>query len=301
MSTRARAPMCWPTLALALGIYAGFAATTWYHADLPLWLLLALGAWWLAWQSSLQHEVVHGHPTRWRWLNTALAMPALWLWVPFARYRDTHLRHHRDPLLTDPLEDPESQYVDAQTWASWSPAYRAWRLALRTLLGRLTVGPVCVVSRFLGAEIRAIRAGEPGVARAWLLHLPVVVAILWWVLVICALPAWQYAVMVYAGTALALLRSFAEHRAAEDWRQRTAIVENTPIFALLFLNNTYHVIHHEQPGLPWYRIPAVYRAERERVLAQSGGHVYRGYWEVARRYWRTPHDHPLHPSERQPA
>ena len=37
--------------------------------------------------SSLQHEIVHGHPTRWLGVNRLLAMLPLSLWLPFERYR----------------------------------------------------------------------------------------------------------------------------------------------------------------------------------------------------------------------
>src|SRR4051794_40020078 len=101
----------WPTVALAVGIYGAFLLTTWYSALLPWWLMLPLGAVITAFHGSLQHEVIHGHPTRLRWLNDALGKPVLWLWLPYEIYRELHLRHHRNDILTDPLADPESYYV----------------------------------------------------------------------------------------------------------------------------------------------------------------------------------------------
>ena len=76
---------------------------------------------------------------------------------------------------------------------------------------------------------------------------------------------------------LALLRSFAEHRAASDVFERTAIVENAPILGLLYLYNNLHAAHHERPTLPWYQIPAWYRENRERLIKANGGLVYDGY------------------------
>jgi fatty acid desaturase len=98
----------WPTFLLAFTIYAGWAALTFFHAAIPWPLLVLGGAWVLAWQMSLQHEVLHGHPTRSRRLNDALGFPPLTLWLPYFIYRRSHLRHHRDAYLTDPLEDPET-------------------------------------------------------------------------------------------------------------------------------------------------------------------------------------------------
>ena len=82
-----------------------------FHANLPVPVLMVGGALVVTLHMSLQHEVIHGHPTRSRVLNQLLAGPSLSLWLPFERYRATHLQHHRDHHLTDPLEDPESFYV----------------------------------------------------------------------------------------------------------------------------------------------------------------------------------------------
>ena len=59
-----------PTLLLAIGIYGAFAAVTWFYHELAWWLVLPIGAALVCLQSSLQHEAMHGYPTRWRWVNT---------------------------------------------------------------------------------------------------------------------------------------------------------------------------------------------------------------------------------------
>ena len=59
-----------------------------------------------------------------------------------------------------------------------------------------------------------------------------------------------------------MIRTYLEHQAAEETEARTVIVERGGPFALLFLNNNLHAVHHERPSVPWYRIPAIYRAER---------------------------------------
>ena len=53
-----------PTWGLAALIYGSWLALTWWHAVLPWFVLLPLGAWLIAWFGHLQHEVLHGHPTR---------------------------------------------------------------------------------------------------------------------------------------------------------------------------------------------------------------------------------------------
>ena len=66
-----------PTWALAVVIYGGWGLLTWCYGLLPWWLVLPPGAWVIAWQMSLQHELIHGHPTRNRHINAALGFPPL--------------------------------------------------------------------------------------------------------------------------------------------------------------------------------------------------------------------------------
>lgn len=294
-------PVEWPTLLLFLVILGGWLALVVFHAALPLWLWLPLAAWTAAWWGSAQHEALHGHPTRSRAVNTALASPPLWLWLPYASYRDSHLRHHRDERLTDPLDDPESRYWTPEGWRELGPLGRRLVALQATLLGRLVIGPFWSIGHFWAQEARRIAAGDVAARRIWLRHAVAVALLLAFAVGACGLPLWQYlAGFVYGGTALALVRSFAEHKARDAVDQRTAVVEQAPILGLLFLYNNLHVVHHRWPTLPWYRLPAVYRAHRAAVLEANGGLVYRGYAEVFRRFLLSPHDAPVHPHGRAP-
>ena len=106
--------------------------------------------------------------------------------------------------------------------------------------------------------------------------------------------------IVYPGTAILLIRSFAEHRATDDVDERTAIVENAPLLGPLFLYNNLHAAHHAEPMMPWYDIPKWYRDNRERLIRENGGLLYNGYLDVARRFFLKPHDKPEHPTNRAP-
>ncbi|HZS82192.1 MAG TPA: fatty acid desaturase [Stellaceae bacterium] len=294
--SEARKAIEWPTVALAAAIYAAWAALTLLHQRLPASIVAALGAWLVAWHSSLQHEIIHGHPTRWRRVNDALGRPPLALWLSFDHYRATHLQHHRDDDLTDPLADPESRYLTAAAWARLRPWARALIGAQTTLLGRLLLGPACCVFQMVRAEARAILAGDGARARLWARHTAAVALVLLWVVGVCGIDPWFYLfAIVYPATSLMLLRSFAEHRAAAAVRQRTAIVENAAILGLLFLFNNLHAAHHERPALPWYALPRWYRRNRARLLRENGGLVYDGYRDIARRFLLKPHDAPVHP------
>lgn len=286
-----------PTLGLALLVYVGFAGLTWFHAALPWYVLAAAGGILVCIHGSLQHEAVHGFPFGARWANTLLMSVPLSLWIPYQVYRTTHLVHHRDEQLTLPNIDPESFYLDAAQWAALPRWYRAVLEACNTLIGRLTIGPWVIAGSTLGRGIRDILHGDRKALSDWSQHLAGVTLLGVWVIAICDMPAWLYVLcFAYPGTALTLLRSFAEHRAAEDPRARTAIVEAGWFFGLLYLFNSYHVVHHDEPGLAWYRRPLRYRERRAAYLASNGDYVFDSYATIARRYLlkrKEPVVHPL--------
>jgi fatty acid desaturase len=291
-----RSAVEWPTVALAFVIYTLWLGVTFWWRQIPAWALLGLGAWTIAWHMSLQHEIIHGHPTRQRWLNLLIGTWPLALWLPFEVYRRTHLQHHNDTRLTDPLDDPESYYWSAQQWEGLGGLGRVIVRAQASLLGRLTIGPAWSMTRFWWFEARLIAGGDRRRLKALARHALEVAVVLAWVLGVCGMPFWIYFwCFVYAGTALALVRSFAEHRAENDVERRTAIVERSWILGPLFLFNNLHVAHHMRATMPWYQLPRWYRANRAALIARNGGLVYRSYFDVARRYWLHPHDRPLHP------
>ena len=199
---------------------------TFFHAALPVALVSALGAVLVALHSSLQHELIHGHPTRWRRVNRLLALPPLSLWLPFDSYRISHLMHHRDERLTDPLDDPESYYWTEAEWRSLGSLPRFLVRAQSTLLGRMLIGPFWIVGGFLIAEARAVIAGEGPARRIWAGHLLHLAPLLVWLVFVAEMNLLFYVFgIVYPATAILLVRSFAEHRAEHDIVHRTAIVE----------------------------------------------------------------------------
>ncbi len=285
-----------PTLLLAVVIYAAWAALTWSATALPAWLVLPLGAFVVAWHGSLQHEAVHNHPTPNSRANALIAGLPLWLWLPFGIYRDSHLAHHATDHLTDPTDDPESYYLSADAWHRAGPVTRAVLRVHNTLAGRLLIGPLVAMARLVGSEWRLLRAGNTEHLPYWAAHVVGVTLVLAWVVLVCDISVVQYVLLfAYPGLGLTLLRSFAEHRPNADQAQRTAIVEAHALLSLLFLHNNLHAVHHEHPQLPWYALPATYRADRAGTLARNGGYLVAGYAEWARRFgWRIK-DEPAHP------
>ena len=287
----------WPTWFVLVGCYVGWGLVTWHWQALGPWLAAPLLVPLVTLHSSLQHEVLHGHPTGSRALNEALVTPALGLLIPYRRFRDLHLKHHRNECLTDPHDDPESWYLAERDWAALARPMRWILLVNATLLGRFLLGPLLASFGLARSDWRAGRRGDRSIRAAWLHHLAGVVPVLLWVYPVCGIhPLLYLAAVAWPGFSLLMLRTYAEHRASEAVPTRSAVIEASPVFALLFLNNNLHAVHHEAPGIAWFRLPARYRRHRARILRENGGYAYRGYGEVFRRFLfrrREPVPHPF--------
>lgn len=287
----------WGTFFLIVLCYAAWLAGLFWLANTSLWLAIpALGVV-AALHSSLTHEALHGHPFRAKWLNEALMALPLTLAIPYNRFRDLHLAHHQDATLTDPYDDPESNYLDPHIW-SGLPRLAQMILSLNnTLLGRMVLGPVLGQVLFMRDEWRGLMRGDRAILLAWAVHLPGAAVVLW-VAAQSAMPVWAYLVAAYMGLSLLKIRTFLEHRAHEKSRARTVIVEDRGPLAFLFLNNNLHVVHHMNPAAPWYRLPALYRDGKDRYLACNEAYVYRSYAQIFRQYFvraKDPVPHPLWP------
>jgi fatty acid desaturase len=287
----------WQTVLLAIVLYSGWVALTWWHDRLPVWMMAPLGGWLIAWHGSLQHETIHGHPSRDSRVNALMGGVPLSLWLPYASYRRSHLAHHRTEAVTDPRQDPESRYLSSTTDLPNRLRHIAEQLQ-SSLAGRLLLGPPLTIGLFLASELARATREPVAVLRDWIPHGLGVVLVLSW-LAACRIGLLEYLLLfVYPGTALSLLRSFAEHRSSSMPGHRVAIVERAGPFGLLFLHNNLHAAHHEKPGLAWYRLPAFHRENRERLLHDNGGLLYQGYQDIARRYLFRRHDDPIHPDYR---
>lgn len=284
----------WPTILLLVATYALWAvATTWAAALSPA-LGVVLAALAIAQHSSLCHEALHGHPFRNARANAAAIWPALGLWVPYLRFRDTHLAHHRDAALTDPYDDPESNYLDPAVWSRLPRAVQAILTFNNTLLGRLVVGPIIGMAVFIAGDWRAARAGDRDIRRAWALHITAVLPVLAWVWA-APMPIWAYLVASYGAMSLLKIRTFLEHRAHERASGRTVVIEDRGPLALLFLNNNYHVVHHMHPQVPWYGLPGLYARGRAHYLRRNDGYVYRSYAQIFRAHFLRAKDSVAHP------
>ena len=166
-----------------------------------------------------------------------------------------------------------------------------------TFLGRFMIGPLVMFVGFVGRDMQLIGAGDRDILRAWLHHL-----------------AGSRGGVRSGRSASAEFRSGStcsapisacrsstcglspSIRRTRSPGGRTVIVEASPVFGLLFLNNNLHYVHHENPRVPWYNLPALYRANRAAFLAANGSYSFQGYSEMLRRYLfraKTPVPHPF--------
>lgn len=293
---RPRANIEWPTL-FVLGIcYVAWALITFFHEQIGLWLTIPGAIYAVALHSSLQHEALHGHPTRWRTLNEGLIFFPVGLYIPYQRFRSTHLRHHCDERLTDPYDDPESRFVAERDWDTLSRPMRVLLEFNATLSGRLLVGPALSILGLWLRDWPALRAGDKSICRAYALHASGVFLVLAWLIGVCAIDPLVYTILIaYPAISCLMLRTFAEHRAHEEPAKRSAIIEACPIVALLFLNNNLHHVHHASPRTPWYELPKLYRAEKEKFISENGGYGFKGYGDLFRRHLFRPIGTIIHP------
>lgn len=299
MDKRVSRTIEWPTLAMLVACYAGWILSTTWCVTLWLPLGLVLTTVFIALHSSLTHEVLHGHPFRSRQLSEATVFPCLGLFIPYQRFRDLHLAHHQDSILTDPYDDPESNYMDPKVWVTLPRWFQRVLMFNNTLLGRLIVGPLLGQIAFMKADWRAIRAGDASVLKGWLWQVPAVIPVLIWV-AWAPMPFWAYLAAAYAGLAILKIRTFLEHRAHERASGRTVVVEDRGPLAWIFLNNNLHVVHHMHPKVAWYDLPQLYAKNREKYLARNDGYRYGSYAEIFRQHFLNPKDpvpHPLWPKQ----
>lgn len=288
----------WPTIALIAMVYCILAMLVWFHSYLPWWVILPVGAYTACLHSSLQHEALHGHPTRSRVINELLVFIVPHLWLPYGRYRDTHLAHHNDLNLTCPVKDPESYYLLPDDWNAMHGAKRALYSFNNTLFGRMLIGPAVGLVRFWYGEAKLVLRGQRNILKCWGLYFVSGAVVLGYVH-FCGMPIWQYITLIaYPAISLALVRSFCEHQAAENIGERTIVVEASLFWSLLFLNNNLHIAHHDRPNLPWYQLPQYYASQRSAFLTKNNNYLMHGYTEIFRRYFFTPKEDVPHPNVR---
>ena len=282
------------TLGMIAGCYLIWFAAGMMYQSLP-WIAVLVIPVMATFHSSLQHEALHGHPTRNARINEALVFLPIALFYPFRRYKNLHLRHHADERLTDPYDDPESYYRGLTEWKRFPAWLKSMLHANNALLGRVLIGPAIGVIGFALTEIKLLSAGSRAQRLAWVLHLAGLVPVLTIVHFLFGMPLWLYGLLAYASLSILAIRSFCEHQWSEHPDGRTVIIEKS-VLGLLFLNNNLHLVHHKQPTAAWYRLPRLYRERREEWRQMNDGYVYSSYLEVLKAFGLRRKEPVLHPT-----
>ncbi|MGY2443635.1 fatty acid desaturase [Pseudomonas sp. SDO52101_S400] len=286
----------WPTWLLLIGVYTGWFALVLGGEWLGLWwstlLLIPLLVLWL----SVQHELLHGHPTRWISVNKVLGYAPFAVWYPYTLYRDSHLQHHRDEDLTIPGVDPESRYLSAERWQGSSLFERSVHWLNKTVLGRFVTGAPLALLALAGEELQRLKNRERQAWLMWLTHGALTVLMLFFIARYSVLPVWHYLLLISVpALSIAMIRSYYEHRPHTQPEQRTVLNEAGWPWRWLFLNLNFHLVHHDLPKLAWYDLPKAYRMRREQWVERSGGFLVQGYGQLWRRHGIKPIDSPQHP------
>jgi len=285
----------WPTVALIIGCYGAWGAVgllVW--PAYPVLALIVLG-FVVALQSSIMHEVLHGHPTRNAQMNEAFVFLPIGLVWPFRRFKTIHLRHHADERLTDPLDDPESYYQALWQHDDLPPLMKFLLKINNTMAGRFVLGPWLSCVGFFIDDAKQMAAGDKTIRKAWLLHAIGLAIVLPIVQFGFGIPLWLYILVpVWLGQSLISIRTFAEHQWSEHPEGRTVIVERSPL-SFLFLNNNLHFVHHKSPTVAWYRLPKLFRDRRDEWLRMNNGYAYPNYFALIKAYAFKAKEPIVHP------
>ncbi len=286
-------PACveWRTILVIVCCIGLLGAVVLVGSELPLPATLVALAVLGAWYGSIQHEAAHGHPTPWPALNMILTEAPLGLVYPFWLYRDLHLTHHNDEILTDPVLDPESMYMSRAQWDTSGRLYRGVRNLNQTLMGRMLIGPFLCFTSVLRHLVGCLRTGHN---RAGVVRWAMAVTLILVGVDAAGMPHWQFALgFGYGGLSITLIRSFAEHRDVPD-ANRSAVVHSRWFWGLLFLNNNLHVTHHRHPHLSWYELREAHDNSDGDLVAAAGAGLHRSYPALFARFMFRPVDAVVH-------
>ncbi len=296
MTSRFQSKWIFADIALVCGIYSAWFLLVIFGNSLPLIVLFVLGGYVTCLHGSLQHIAVHGYPTRWKRLNELVVYPPLAFYYPYPTYRNSHLQHHSTEILTDAESDPESLYLSKTHWENLNAAGRMIYRFGFTLVGRLLIGPVVSLYLLWKSQAQQILNGDIACLRIWAVHLCACGAIMLFVVLVGEMALWKYIVcFVYPGISLTLLRSYTEHQWSDNKQERSIVIEGSPISRLLYLNNNFHWVHHDNPGLPWQEVARVFKERRAEILERNGHFYYRGYDQVLLRLLKDRMIDPVHP------
>jgi len=166
-----------------------------------------------------------------------------------------------------------------------------------TMLGRLSVGALLGCLGPANTCFKEFKRGEYRYLPMCACHIFLLFVMLIWIKSRFNItPVYYLMCIAYPAKILTMVRSFYEHRPASISTHRSVVNEAAWPWRLLFLNNNYHVVHHDLPSIPWYGIPKIYWSRRSGYISRSGGFLINGYSEWFRNFSLREVISPTHPS-----
>jgi beta-carotene hydroxylase len=262
--------VAWPTVLLVLAVSLGFAWVAYLAAAqlMPLWLAFPLNIL-LAYSAYTPvHEACHRNVVdakhRHAWLNDAVGILAAFpLFGSFHLHQLTHLAHHAH--TNDPEKDPD--HIMASS-------------SLLSMLGRGLLLPFVHIA----AGVKMARARSDGMRRLvfGMAQMGLALAGMFWL-------AWRFDALaavlctlgsaLMAGLLLAIVFDWLPHHphtSRERW-EHTRVVTFSPwvqrVVDQLLLGQSYHLVHHLYPRVPYYRYKSVFMLLRG-FFESNGALIY---------------------------
>ncbi len=272
----------WRTLFLIILIWFIEIILYIFGGNLPWYIILPILTLCIAQQLSLQHEILHGHPTNIRLVNDILGWLQFGIIWNYQQFKRLHLIHHNDYNLTHPTKDPESffNYLSDYEKKSWFS--KKILMINQYIWGRMLLNPL------LGG-IHHYRQMF-GHSKYWFntaCHF-LVFAVFFMILARYNFPIEIFLIASYFAVSLISVRSFMEHRLHTDPNGRIIAVEDYGFWGQLFLNNNFHIVHHQHPKMPWYLIADEYKKNRTEYGQLNHGYVRQSYWQIFQNHIFTP-------------
>jgi beta-carotene hydroxylase len=263
--------VAWPTVFVSLGSLAGLAVSS--AAALaglwPMWVAMLVNGYLLLMQFMAVHDGIHeaisGDNRRYKWLNDLLAwIGGIATLIPYRGYDVMHLVHHR--YTNDFERDPD-------TWC-------AGRNPLVLIVRFFTQTPhyVWVMTRMGMWRDRARRreyfiAGAHHLTAWTLVAVGFVYGWGWEILMLWIFPTFLNVALI------GLVFNYLPHRphlSQERYKDSGVFLLPRAIHRLvsvLDMYQTYHLIHHLFPRIPFYRIGAAFHEMRP-VLEAEGATIH---------------------------
>ncbi len=261
--------MAWPTIALAAGCLAVWAAAS------GLALAGILSIWWAAAINTVamyaiytpvhdaSHSAIVPRRKRWRWLNRLVGtVSAIPIFMYFDHHRKSHFIHH---ARTNQPDDPDTFAMG--TFVEVFFVKTPW--SLLNYLNGFALHRECRALRLTRRETARTMA-QYGLTVALLVA--IVVAGYGLELVALWLVPWFVGVLLMQ----VAFGWFPHHDHSETGRYRNTRISLFPGGDLLYLQQNLHLIHHMLPAVPFYRYRAVFNALRP-ILERQGARI-EGFW-----------------------